>query len=131
MMDQSLAACLVSFLSNRTRRRAYCCASPAFSSPPSCARLQPARANVRSFVGTPRTASGRLAATCGPSTIDSDYRGEVHVPLINLGPRKFVIERGMRVAQMLIAPVPEVKIIEVDDLDQTKRGHRGFGHTGH
>jgi dUTP pyrophosphatase len=66
-----------------------------------------------------------------PGTIDSDYRGEVHVPLINLGPKKFVIERGMRIAQMLIAPVPKVKIVEVDDLDQTRRGQRGFGHTGH
>jgi len=66
-----------------------------------------------------------------PGTIDSDYRGEVHVPLINLGRIKFVVERGMRIAQMLILPVPNVTIVEVDDLDQTKRGHRGFGHTGH
>ena len=67
----------------------------------------------------------------GPGTIDSDYRGQVHVPLINLGRKKFTIERGMRIAQMLIVPVPKVRIVEVDDLDQTKRGHRGFGHTGH
>ena len=66
-----------------------------------------------------------------PGTIDSDYRGQVHVPLINLGRKKFTIERGMRIAQLLIVPVPKVKIVEVDDLDQTKRGHRGFGHTGH
>jgi dUTP pyrophosphatase len=66
-----------------------------------------------------------------PGTIDSDYRGEVHVPLINLGPKTFTIERGMRIAQMLILPVPRVKLMEVDELDETKRGHRGFGHTGH
>ena len=66
-----------------------------------------------------------------PGTIDSDYRGEVHVPLINLGKKKFTIERGMRIAQMLILPVPKVKMIEVKELDKTARGGRGFGHTGH
>ena len=66
-----------------------------------------------------------------PGTIDSDYRGEVHVPLINLGKKSFVIERGMRIAQMLIVPVPRVEIVEVKELDDTKRGKRGFGHTGH
>src|SRR5439155_15874887 len=66
-----------------------------------------------------------------PGTIDSDYRGEVMVPLINLGKQPFTIERGMRIAQMLIAPVPDVQIVEVDDLDETSRGHGGFGHTGH
>jgi dUTP pyrophosphatase len=66
-----------------------------------------------------------------PGTIDADYRGEVMCPLINLGKEPFTIERGMRIAQMLIAPVPEVEIIETDDLDQTPRGHGGFGHTGH
>ena len=66
-----------------------------------------------------------------PGTIDSDYRGEVHVPLINLGKKPFAIERGMRIAQMLIAPVPSVKIAEVKELEETKRGKGGFGHTGH
>ena len=66
-----------------------------------------------------------------PGTIDSDYRGEVHVPLINLGKAPFVIERGMRIAQMLVLPVPKVEIEVVEDLDETKRGKRGFGHTGH
>ena len=65
-----------------------------------------------------------------PGTIDSDYRGEVQVPMINLGREPFVIERGMRIAQMLILPVPKVEIEEVEELDQTRRGHRGFGHTG-
>ena len=66
-----------------------------------------------------------------PGTIDSDYRGEVQVPLINLGRQPFTIERGMRIAQMLILPVPAVEIMEVEDLDETKRGKKGFGHTGH
>jgi dUTP pyrophosphatase len=66
-----------------------------------------------------------------PGTIDSDYRGEVQVPLINLGHAPFTVERGMRIAQMLIHPVPMVELIEVADLDDTPRGKGGFGHTGH
>lgn len=66
-----------------------------------------------------------------PGTIDADYRGEVQVPVINLGRQNFTIERGMRLAQMLIAPVPPVQMIEADELDDTTRGHGGFGHTGH
>ena len=65
-----------------------------------------------------------------PGTIDSDYRGEVRVPLINLGPSPFVVERGMRIAQMLVMPVPKVRLVEVDELDHTPRGAGGFGHTG-
>lgn len=66
-----------------------------------------------------------------PGTIDSDYRGEVMVPLINLGKQAFIVDRGMRIAQMLVLPVPAVKMIEVDALDSTSRGMGGFGHTGH
>lgn len=66
-----------------------------------------------------------------PGTIDADYRGEVFVPLINHGPADFTVERGMRVAQMLILPVPPVEMIELDDLEDTARGAGGFGHTGH
>ena len=66
-----------------------------------------------------------------PGTIDADYRGEVHVPLINLGQAPFVVERGMRVAQMVVLPVPPVEVVEVEELDDTDRGHGGFGHTGH
>ena len=66
-----------------------------------------------------------------PGTIDADYRGEVHVPLINLGGIPFTIERGMRIAQMLILPVPPSQMIEVAELDDTARGTGGFGHTGH
>jgi dUTP pyrophosphatase len=66
-----------------------------------------------------------------PGTIDSDYRGEVQVPMINHSKVKFTIERGMRIAQMLILPVPPVDLIEVNELDDTARGKGGFGHTGH
>ena len=66
-----------------------------------------------------------------PGTIDADYRGEVQVPVINLGKAEFVIERGMRIAQMVVMPVPPVKIVEVEELDDTARGAGGFGHTGH
>ena len=66
-----------------------------------------------------------------PGTIDSDYRGEVQVPLVNHGNSPFVIERGTRIAQMLILPVPIAQIVEVNELDETERGEGGFGHTGH
>lgn len=66
-----------------------------------------------------------------PGTIDSDYRGEVHVPLINLGQAPFTVERGMRIAQMVIQKLPDVQVEEVEDLDETVRGSGGFGHTGH
>jgi dUTP pyrophosphatase len=65
-----------------------------------------------------------------PGTIDADYRGEVRVPLINLGREPITIERGMRIAQMVIAPVSRAQWNEVDRLDQTGRGPGGFGHTG-
>src|ERR1700733_143639 len=66
-----------------------------------------------------------------PGTIDSDYRGEVKVPLINLGKQPFTIERTMRIAQMVIMPVPIVELVEVEELKETARGKGGFGHTGH
>ena len=65
-----------------------------------------------------------------PGTIDADYRGEVQAPLINHGKEPFVVERGMRIAQMLVVPVPAVELIEVEELDSTVRGSGGFGHTG-
>lgn len=65
-----------------------------------------------------------------PGTIDADYRGEVNVPLINLGREPFTIEHGMRIAQMIIAPVARARIEEVDALDETVRGAGGFGSTG-
>lgn len=65
-----------------------------------------------------------------PGTIDSDYRGEVRVPLINLGDEAFTVERGMRIAQLVIAPVVQAGFAEVGDLDETARGAGGFGSTG-
>jgi len=65
-----------------------------------------------------------------PGTIDSDYRGQVMCPVINLGHEPFTIERRMRIAQMVIAAVPAVQLLEVQELDDTARGEGGFGHTG-
>ena len=65
-----------------------------------------------------------------PGTIDCDYRGEVIVPLINLGGDAFTVEPGMRIAQMVIAPVSRVDVVESDGLDSTERGDGGFGSTG-
>lgn len=65
-----------------------------------------------------------------PGTIDADYRGEVMVPLINLGREEFTVEPDMRVAQMVVAPVCRAEVVEVDDLSDTDRGGGGFGSTG-
>lgn len=65
-----------------------------------------------------------------PGTIDADYRGEVKVPLINHGSEAFLVQRGMRIAQMIIKPVPRVHWQVVSKLDDTTRGQGGFGHTG-
>jgi dUTP pyrophosphatase len=65
-----------------------------------------------------------------PGTIDSDYRGEVKVLLINLGEETFDITRGMRIAQMVIAPVVQVGVIEITEGSETARGAGGFGSTG-
>jgi len=65
-----------------------------------------------------------------PGTIDADYRGEVKVILINLGDQPFVVERGMRIAQMVVAPYTTVAWNAVDALDETQRGAGGFGSTG-
>ena len=65
-----------------------------------------------------------------PGTIDADYRGEVKVPLINLGRLPFTVEPGMRIAQMVIARVERAAMLEVDSLDETARGAGGFGSTG-
>ncbi|PZP86585.1 MAG: dUTP diphosphatase [Azospirillum brasilense] len=65
-----------------------------------------------------------------PGTIDADYRGEVGVLLINLGTEPFVIERGMRIAQMVIAPYTRAQFSEVLELPSTQRGAGGFGSTG-
>lgn len=65
-----------------------------------------------------------------PGTIDSDYRGEVRVVLINLGDSPVTITRGMRIAQMVLAPVTRAAVTPVDTLDDTDRGDGGFGSTG-
>jgi dUTP pyrophosphatase len=65
-----------------------------------------------------------------PGTIDSDYRGEVMVLLVNLGSDPYVIQPGERVAQLVIAPVTIAELEEVSELSETKRGDGGFGHTG-
>jgi dUTP pyrophosphatase len=65
-----------------------------------------------------------------PGTIDSDYRGEVHVLLINLGEERFVIERGMRIAQLIVAPVVQGRLEERLTAGATTRGAGGFGSTG-
>lgn len=65
-----------------------------------------------------------------PGTIDADYRGEIKVILINHGEAAFEIERGMRIAQLVVAPVTQVAWNAVDDLDETARGAGGFGSTG-
>jgi dUTP pyrophosphatase len=65
-----------------------------------------------------------------PGTIDSDYRGEVKVIAINHGDEDFIIQHGDRIAQMVIAPVVQFNVEEVDKLDSTERGEGGFGSTG-
>ena len=65
-----------------------------------------------------------------PGTIDSDYRGEVQVLLINLGERPYTVRRGERIAQMVVAPVVRAELCESDSLTESRRGPGGFGHTG-
>ena len=65
-----------------------------------------------------------------PGTVDSDYRGEVKVILVNLGDEPVTIERGMRIAQVVFAPVTRAELHQVETLDETERGAGGFGSTG-
>ena len=71
-----------------------------------------------------------LTVLNSPGTIDADYRGEIQVLLANLGNAPVTITRGMRVAQMVVAPVVRAQILEVASLDKTQRGSGGFGSTG-
>jgi dUTP pyrophosphatase len=71
-----------------------------------------------------------LTVLNAPGTIDADYRGEVQVLLVNHGAEPFAVSRGMRIAQMIIAPVARAALHEVVDLDETPRGTGGFGSTG-
>ncbi|WP_456434013.1 dUTP diphosphatase [Thermosulfuriphilus sp.] len=87
------------------------------------------------FEGQVRPRSGLaikfgLTVVNSPGTIDSDYRGEIKVGLINLGQQKVVIKRGERIAQLVISPVARARLVSVSNLDPTDRGPGGFGHTG-
>jgi dUTP pyrophosphatase len=87
------------------------------------------------FEGQVRPRSGLaikhgLTVVNAPGTIDSDYRGELKILLVNLGLEPVAINRGDRVAQLLIAPVTRASFVETDDLSQSQRGEGGFGSTG-
>ena len=87
------------------------------------------------YEGQVRPRSGfalRSGVTClnTPGTIDADYRGEVKVILVNLGEEAVTIRRGDRIAQLIIAPVTQMALVETDVLDETGRGEGGFGSTG-
>lgn len=87
------------------------------------------------YEGQVRPRSGlalKHGITClnSPGTVDWDYRGEIKVVLANLGSEEFIVTRGMRIAQMVVAPVTRVAIVEVKTLSQTHRGAGGFGSTG-
>ena len=75
-------------------------------------------------------AKNQVTVLNSPGTIDADYRGEVKVILTNFGKQDFVIKRGDRIAQMVVAPYTRVVWEEKETLDETKRGAGGFGHTG-
>jgi len=87
------------------------------------------------FEGCVRPRSGLamkqgITLTNSPGTIDSDYRGEVKVLIINLGQEPVTLNRGDRIAQLLISPVVQARVVKVERVDETQRGVGGFGHTG-
>ena len=75
-------------------------------------------------------AKNQISVLNTPGTIDADYRGELKVILINFGKNIFKIEKGLRIAQMVLCPVIKASLKEVDTLEETKRGTGGFGSTG-
>ncbi len=75
-------------------------------------------------------AKNKISVLNTPGTIDADYRGEIKVILINHGNEPFKIEKGSRIAQIVICPVVKAQLVEVDDLNITERGDGGFGSTG-
>ena len=75
-------------------------------------------------------AKNQITVLNTPGTIDADYRGELKVILINLSDNAFIIEKGLRIAQMVLCPVIKATLKEVDSLKETKRGSGGFGSTG-
>jgi dUTP pyrophosphatase len=94
-----------------------------------------AMAIPRGFEGQVRPRSGlaakhQVTVTNAPGTIDADYRGELRVLLINHGREPFTISHGDRIAQLVIAPVVQAELVEVESLDETERGAGGIGSTG-
>ena len=75
-------------------------------------------------------AKQKISVLNTPGTIDADYRGEIKVILINLGQEPFKVEKGLRIAQMVLSPVVQVQLKEVENLNETERGKGGFGSTG-
>ena len=75
-------------------------------------------------------AKNQISVLNTPGTIDADYRGELKIILINLSDKSFIVEKGLRIAQMVLCPVVKAKLKEVDSLDVTERGLGGFGSTG-
>ena len=75
-------------------------------------------------------AKQKISVLNTPGTIDADYRGEIKVILINLGQETFTVEKGLRIAQMVVCPIVQAQLKEVDDLSETERGKGGFGSTG-
>ena len=75
-------------------------------------------------------AKSQISVLNTPGTIDADYRGELKVILINLSDKVFVVERGLRIAQMVLCPVVKATLKEVTELEDTERGSGGFGSTG-
>lgn len=71
-----------------------------------------------------------IAVLNAPGTIDTDYRGEIQVLIVNLGRASFLVTRGVRIAQLVVAPILRAQVIEVKNLEETKRGAKGFGSTG-
>ena len=75
-------------------------------------------------------AKNQISVLNTPGTIDADYRGELKVILINLSDKIFVVEKGLRIAQMVLCPIIKANLKEVESLEDTKRGSGGFGSTG-
>ena len=75
-------------------------------------------------------AKSQISVLNTPGTIDADYRGELKVILINLGDKVFIVEKGLRIAQMVLCPVVKATLKEVTELENTERGSGGFGSTG-
>jgi dUTP pyrophosphatase len=85
-------------------------------------------AQVRSRSGL--SVRSGIACVNGVGTVDSDYRGELLVPVVNLGAEEYTINDGDRVAQMIVAKYERIELVETKDLGETERGSGGFGHTG-